>query len=302
MAFNSRNSKNDIFGASSHQQPPTHQQSGSSSYQARPLPPLTAPISIDPLGHHPINSLHPSLASLQGHIQQIPNDTWPPRPPIDPSVLIPPPTTSYSAIDILRESKQTCDFMRPTNSGNAGFGVPHSAEQRAQQIVVNQSDAVDQHFRMSLNSHAPAVASSSGSEPNRYMPPPPVAATSIPGVSSCSSSSSLSSMAVWDANGVGPGAYQQQQKHQQQHHHQPAAQKHGSRDSINDMCKYSLKKRLLQRYQADSDALSKTSEIKGGEFASTVKPDPQVTTQETHNPTEATNQVRILIKVFLFAS
>ncbi|VDM31655.1 unnamed protein product [Hydatigera taeniaeformis] len=186
--------------------------------------------------------------------------------------------SGYSTIDILRESKQASESMKPANkllttgvfypekqpiasppppSAPPAPSVPALATTSASSIK-NQSDAVDHHFRIALSNNR--GSSSTQPEP----PTPPVEITSemkasdgrkhphpfpnhasmiqtVHGVSSCSSSSSISSVSPFDRDANSPG---------RKPFPLPPPK---SENKINsEACRFSLKKRLIQRYQADA--------------------------------------------------
>ncbi|VDN96198.1 unnamed protein product [Rodentolepis nana] len=174
----------------------------------------------------------------------------------------------YSTIDILRESKQVSESVKPTNKMLTTSGVfypekqtvpplPPQPPQPQQPLINNQSDAVDHHFRMSLGNSKTGLSAGIKSEALNHHPPPLVDLTIEKkpskknhlnysgvgvGVSSCSSSSSISSMSVLDRDAASPN--------RKPPFLLPPPKTENRINS--EACSFSLKKRLIQRYQADA--------------------------------------------------
>ncbi|KAH9284951.1 Lysine-specific demethylase 3A-A [Echinococcus granulosus] len=196
--------------------------------------------------------------------------------------------SGYSTIDILRESKQASESAKPANKLLTTSGVfypekqpiappPPPSAPPASSIpspaaapapapassIKNQSDAVDHHFQMALSNNrsgSGGVGGSTQPEPptpvemtnerkasdsHKYPHPFPnhssVIQTVHHGVSSCSSSSSISSMSLFDRDANSPS---------RKLFPLPPPK---SENRINsEACRFSLKKRLIQRYQADA--------------------------------------------------
>lgn len=185
---------------------------------------------------------------------------------MEPSTSVSAGSSTYSTIDILRESKQVSESVKPANKVLTTSGVFYPEKQSvvsppSQPSIKNQSDAVDHHFRMSLGSNAVAAAANNktGIKPENPLPPPPLVDLTIEkksstknphlnhsgiglGVSSCSSSSSISSMSVLDRDATSPN---------RKAPFLLPPPKTENRIN-NEACRFSLKKRLIQRYQADA--------------------------------------------------
>ncbi|VDK20065.1 unnamed protein product [Taenia asiatica] len=232
----------------------------------------------------PSNARNPKYDSYISHI----------RPPSHNSYIRVPPSyhpwpktepssstgSGYSTIDILRESKQASESVKPANkllttsgvfypekqpiaplpppSAPPASSVPSPATTSASSIK-NQSDAVDHHFRIALSNNRsggstqpepptfPVEMTSEikASDSRKYPQPFPnhssVVQTVHHGVSSCSSSSSISSVSLFDLDANSPG---------RKPFPLPPPK---SENKINsEACQFSLKKRLIQRYQADA--------------------------------------------------
>lgn len=191
--------------------------------------------------------------------------------------------SSYSTIDILRESKQASESVKPTNKMLTTSGVfypekqpvaPPPVPSAPPAAIKNQSDAVDHHFRMSLSNNRSAVGVPSNPGINLEAGPPNLVDLNIEkkantknphnpnhsnlasavglGVSSCSSSSSISSMSVFDRDAGSPG--------RKPPFLLPPPKTENRINS--EACRYSLKKRLIQRYQADATTEQATESLK----------------------------------------
>uniref|UniRef100_A0A5K3FEF6 JmjC domain-containing protein n=1 Tax=Mesocestoides corti TaxID=53468 RepID=A0A5K3FEF6_MESCO len=191
---------------------------------------------------------------------------WPKTEPSSSSCSFSSPS-NYSTIDILRESKQASESMKPTNKLLTTSGVFYPEKQQTAHpppappssltsSIKKQSDAVDHHFRMALSNsrgnskpESPSLGNANldGVTVEGQKNPPPISQSSSMaqavhhGVSSCSSSSSINSMTLLDRDANSPG---------RKPFLLPPPK---SENRINnEACKFSLKKRLIQRYQADA--------------------------------------------------
>ena len=205
--------------------------------------------------------------------------------------------SSYSTIDILRESKQASESVKPakllTTSGvfyperqqtapppsSSSVHPPAPPLPPATTSIKNQSDAVDHHFRMALsNNRSNALPEQppiplvdlTGDKKNiddrKYPHSLPNHTTAVHrGVSSCSSSSSMSSASLFDREANSPGRKPF-----------PLPPPKSENRINNEACRFSLKKRLIQRYQADattelaSDTVSAKQEITPDQQAQVV--------------------------------
>ncbi|KAL5108877.1 Lysine-specific demethylase 3A [Taenia crassiceps] len=223
--------------------------------------------------------------------------------------------SGYSTIDILRESKQASESVKPakllTTSGvfypekqpiapppppsaPPSSSVPSPATTSASSIK-NQSDAVDHHFRIALSNNRsggsthpePPVfpvemtseinASDSRKHPHPFPNHSSVIQTVHHGVSSCSSSSSISSVSLFDRDANSPG---------RKPFPLPPPK---SENKINsEACLFSLKKRLIQRYQADATTvLASESTIVNQEKVPDQQPQTMVKQEPSATPTTA---------------
>lgn len=168
------------------------------------------------------------------------------------------PEYTAAAIDILRESKQVAsavapDFMQPRSYSSklqttSGVFFPEKPPAQSRNL---QADAVDRHFHIALKKEPSGFgkpepesmhASVNGLSEARYSSTLPYNHQQT--ISSCSSSSSVSSMA-FDRDANSPGRLVKPF---------PNPQKRPQETQKSDACRFSLKKRLIQRYQADGAA------------------------------------------------
>ncbi|KAL5970286.1 Lysine-specific demethylase 3A [Taenia solium] len=232
----------------------------------------------------PSNARNPKYDSYISHIRPPSHNSYIRVPPsYHPWPKTEPSSSSgsgYSTIDILRESKQASESVKPANkllttsgvfypekqpiaplpppSAPPASSVPSPATTSASSIK-NQSDAVDHHFRIALSNNRSGGSTQpepptfpvemtneiKSSDSRKYPQPFPnhssVVQTVHHGVSSCSSSSSISSVSLFDRDANSPG---------RKPFPLPPPK---SENKINsEACQFSLKKRLIQRYQADA--------------------------------------------------